>query len=222
MTCCCPAHGQQTPTASPNDQINRGNHKHVFRQNILNNINGFKGMSKKNKFYWMFENDILRNYSKIYLVSWGGFWAFGHPNDARTPRWLDYAMVLASRVSGCLFGHQNPQKPSLRTPKKLQRNFLKCQSEAYNWIFSIFIWFPWHCIRISFLILIKFIHVYGWNLSILWSPFKIWTPKNFTIANFGHPVSKYWLRPWTMLWILALFNNFFFYCNWWIIGTCDY
>ena len=33
----------------------------------------------------------------------------------------------------------------------------------------------------------KFIHVYGWNLSILWSPFKIWTPKNFTIANFLNP-----------------------------------
>ena len=42
----------------------------------------------------MFENDILRNYSQIYLVSWGGFWAFGHPNDARTPRWLDYGTML--------------------------------------------------------------------------------------------------------------------------------
>ena len=42
----------------------------------------------------------------------------------------------------------------------------------------------------------KFIHVYGWNLSILWSTFKIWMPKNFTIANFRHPVSKFWLRPW--------------------------
>ena len=24
----------------------------------------------------------------------------------------------------------------------------------------------------------KFIRVYAWNLSILWSPLKIWTPKN--------------------------------------------
>ena len=41
----------------------------------------------------------------------------------------------------------------------------------------------------------KFVHVlYGWNLSILWSPLKIWTPKNLTIANFGHPISKSWLR----------------------------
>ena len=37
-------------------------------------------------------------------------------------------------------------------------------------------------------------HVYGWNMSILWSPLKIWTPKNSTTANFRHPVSKSWLR----------------------------
>ena len=42
----------------------------------------------------------------------------------------------------------------------------------------------------------EFIHVYGWNMSILWSPLKIWTPKNFTTANFRHPVSKSWLRHW--------------------------
>ena len=38
------------------------------------------------------------------------------------------------------------------------------------------------------------IQVSGWNISILWSPLKIWTPKNFTTANFRHPVSKSWLR----------------------------
>ena len=32
-------------------------------------------------------------------------------------------------------------------------------------------------------------HVYGWNLSILLSPLKIWTPQNFTIVNCMHPVS---------------------------------
>ena len=41
----------------------------------------------------------------------------------------------------------------------------------------------------------KFIHVYGWNLSVLWYPSTIWTPKSFSIANFRHPVSKSWLRP---------------------------
>ena len=40
----------------------------------------------------------------------------------------------------------------------------------------------------------KYIHVYGLNLSILWSPLKIWTPKNFAMANFRHPVSNSWLR----------------------------
>ena len=43
----------------------------------------------------------------------------------------------------------------------------------------------------------EFIHVYGWNMSILWSPLKIWTPKNSTTANFRHPLSKSWLRHWT-------------------------
>ena len=45
----------------------------------------------------------------------------------------------------------------------------------------------------------EFIHVYGWNMSILWSPLKIGTPQNFTTANFRHPVSKSWLRHWAQL-----------------------
>ena len=31
------------------------------------------------------------------------------------------------------------------------------------------------------------------------SRLEIWTPQNFTIANFGHPVSKSWVRPWPPL-----------------------
>ena len=42
----------------------------------------------------------------------------------------------------------------------------------------------------------EFIHVNGWNMSIMWFPLKIWRPKNFTTANFRHPVSKSWLRHW--------------------------
>ena len=39
-----------------------------------------------------------------------------------------------------------------------------------------------------------------------WSTFnKIWTPKNVTIANFGHPVSKSWLR------LERYVNNFAYY-----------
>ena len=54
----------------------------------------------------------------------------------------------------------------------------------------------------------KFIHVNGWNLGILWSPLNIWTPKDFTIAKFGHPVSKSWLRPWVGGWnIFLLFGG---------------
>ena len=34
------------------------------------------------------------------------------------------------------------------------------------------------------------IDVYHCNLSILWSPLKNRTPQNFTIAYFGHTVSK--------------------------------
>ena len=39
--------------------------------------------------------------------------------------------VCASRAYGCLFGHPNPQKSSLRTPNFYVGNFLKCQSQAY-------------------------------------------------------------------------------------------
>ena len=35
------------------------------------------------------------------------------------------------------------------------------------------------------------IHVNDCNQIVLWSPLK-----DITIANFGHPVSKSWLRPW--------------------------
>ena len=42
---------------------------------------------------------------------------------------------------------------------------------------------------------IKYIQVYCCNLSILWFPLKNWIHRNVRIANFGHPVSKSWLRP---------------------------
>ena len=52
----------------------------------------------------------------------------------------------------------------------------------------------------------EFIHVYGWNMRILWSPLKIWTPKYFTTANFRHPVSKSWLKQvgWWRRWQCSL------------------
>ena len=68
-------------------------------------------------------------------------------------------MVLASRGSGCLFGHPNPypavkpistaahttivvvnrirvKKQPSGHPKFLVKNFLKCKSQEYNQIFS--------------------------------------------------------------------------------------
>ena len=29
----------------------------------------------------------------------------------------------------------------------------------------------------------------------MWSSLKFWMPQNLTFANFGHPVSRSWLRP---------------------------
>ena len=73
-------------------------------------------------------------------------------------------MVLASRAPWCLFGHTNPYKAPLGKP-----NFF-CEEISLMLIEILdSIKFPWHCIRISYRILIN-IHVYGWNLSILWSP----------------------------------------------------
>ena len=51
----------------------------------------------------------------------------------------------------------------------------------------------------------EFIHVYDWNMSILWSPLKIWTPQNFTTANFRHPLSKSWLKHCLGLWVRRCF-----------------
>ena len=55
----------------------------------------------------------------------------------------------------------------------------------------------------------KFIHVYGQNLSILWSPLNILMPQNFTFANFGPPVLRSWLRPCLILLLyFAISGNF--------------
>ena len=94
-------------------------------------------------------------------------------------------MVLASRASGCLFWTPKPIK---RTPQDTQNcvEFLKVSSHLLiipiTLCNDIMPYFD------------EFIHVYGWNMSILWPPLKMWTPQNFTTAYFRHPVSKFWLR----------------------------
>ena len=95
---------------------------------------------------------------------------------------------------------KNLKKHPSGHPKHFMKNFLKCQSQAYNWIFYLHI-IPMTMYKDIVPYFDKFIHVYGWNMSILLSPLKFWTPQNFTIANFRHPVSKSWLRPW--FWYMA-------------------
>ena len=94
------------------------------------------------------------------------------------------------------FGHPNPWKAPLRTHR------LFCEEFSWNDnLRHIIEFFQLHIIPMILYKDImpyfdKCIHFYGWNLSILWSTLKIWTAKKFTIASFGHPVSKSWLRPW--------------------------
>ena len=74
-------------------------------------------------------------------------------------------------------------------------NFLKSQFQAYN----CFIHFNLSMIHITLYrdimqhFIIKKIHVYGYNLSILWFPLKNRTPKKLAIANFRHPVFRFCL-----------------------------
>ena len=103
-------------------------------------------------------------------------------------------MVLDSSASGCLFGHPNPEKEPFRTPRKclcgISKNLnLKLIIEFFHLLII-----PMTLFNDIMPYFDEFIHVYGWNMSILWSPLKIWTPQNFTTANFRHPVSKCWLR----------------------------
>ena len=102
---------------------------------------------------------------------------------------------LSYQSLGVFLDAQTLKKHPSAHPQICVRNFLKCQSQAYNWFFHL------HIILIPLYKDImpcfdEFVNVYGWNLSILWSPLKIWTSENFRIGNFGHPVSKSWLRPW--------------------------
>ena len=81
-------------------------------------------------------------------------------------------------------------------PKKIVRNFLKCLSKAYFIDFCHLHVIPMRLYKDIMPYFDKSIYVYGWNLSILWSPLRFWKPKYLTIANFAHPLSKSWLSPW--------------------------
>ena len=74
-------------------------------------------------------------------------------------------------------------------------------------------WIPMTLHKDIMLYFDKYIHVYGWNLSLLWSSLKIWTPKNFTMANFRHPVSYSWLRPWALVLLRLYITSGHFSCT---------
>ena len=88
-------------------------------------------------------------------------------------------MVLASRASGCL-SKSTPQDTQFFCEEFLENVNLKHIIEFFH-LHTI----PMTLYKNIMPYFDKFIHVYGWNLSILWSPLSIWTPNNFTIANFG-------------------------------------
>ena len=81
-----------------------------------------------------------------------------------------------SYLAGCLGVFLTPK----HHPNLCESNFLKCQFEAYKF-FHLNI-FPMTLYNKIMPYFNELIHVYG-------------SPQNFTIANFGYPVFKSWLRP---------------------------
>ena len=108
--------------------------------------------------------------------------------------WMHKGMVLASRASGCLFGHPKPLKSTPQDTQKILWGIslnvnLKHEIEFFHHHII-----PMTLYKDIMPYFDEYIHVYVWNLSRLWSPLKMWTPKNFTMANFRHPLSNSWLR----------------------------
>ena len=93
------------------------------------------------------------------------------------------------------FGHPNPQKSPFTTPKIFCKEFLKLSISSTSFHFFHINIIPLALYMDIMLSFIELIHVYGCNLSILWSPLKRRMPKNSTTATFGYPVSKSLLRP---------------------------
>ena len=121
--------------------------------------------------------------------------------------WVGVQMTPRCPADHCLSQHGVwvpfwTPKPLKRTPQDTQ--FFLCGiSKNLNPIIEFF-----HLLIVPMTLLNdiipysdEFIHVYGWNMSILWSPLKIWTPQNFKTANFRHPVSKSGLRHCCRLWL---------------------
>ena len=116
------------------------------------------------------------------------------------------SIVLASRASGCHFGHSDPQNHPSGYSISFVRNFSKCIFKAYILIFSTQYDFHKHCMRIFCLMSISkrmFIMIV---ICVYCALLKNRTPKNVKIAHFGQSVCKCWLRPWHGAWINVLFS----------------
>ena len=69
-------------------------------------------------------------------------------------------MVLDSRASGCLFGHPNPQKAPLRTPKKCCEEFLKMSVSSIFELFHLYV-IPMAFYKDIMPYFDKLVHIYG-------------------------------------------------------------
>ena len=112
------------------------------------------------------------------------------------------SLLPRNKLELCIFASR-PSRHHVDTqslknhPTFFVSNFLKCQfhiTELLHTIELIHLNIIGTTLYKDIMPYINKIHGYGCILSILCSPLKNKTPQNFTIANFGHPVSK----PWTL------------------------
>ena len=124
---------------------------------------------------------------------WGG----------KTPQQI----VVCWEGYGCPKNTQTLKKHHLGQPNFFLRNFFKCWSLAYNWIFSSS--YNSHDNVKGYFALFWLIYTCLWLLSeYILVPHKIWMPQNTTFANLGHPYSKSWLSPCLCFWLLNDKNRY--------------
>ena len=117
------------------------------------------------------------------------------------PLWTSPGHSLSQQGVWVSFGYPNSQRSPYWTPKRCEEFLKICEEFCKMSIWSTYLNnFHLNIIPITLYKDImpyfdELILIYSRNMSILWFPLKIWTPKMFTIANFEHPCSKSWLRP---------------------------
>ena len=132
---------------------------------------------------------------------------------------IQWSTVVASGSVLVSFGHPKPSKITLKdTQIFFVKFFFKYQFQAYNDITEFFPSLSSPVDFVQILCSVSYELRLGWyspliaryklyhtpkqlitnnvcNLIMLWYPLKNRMPKSHTIANFGHPISKSWLRP---------------------------